>query len=380
MKWITTTAVMLLLTDSAFALKASDYDANDDDVISPAEQAAFAIDSHSVPLSSLDSNGNGEIDGSEFGDVAQALERAKAAAENDISVFAIDYPNGQAIAAFALDNNTEDKQDFQRTVALDRLPIKVRASHESITHGDPATVASKASPAEISFTRDSKADNEVLVLKGAVMWPIQPAKMPSLLVVPSISVNKVSNDNSDADVDSLVFRVGFDWEGSGPGNSLLYWRLLPTWTSDTDLELDVRGLEAQVEPVGWLPGMGNTRWVFKQRLGLRWRAILHGEYGRVEDNAGNSDLVVGETFARLGPKIETSFWFASLERLALGIDYEYLPEIGGDLRDRKLFRSTLSYNIDQNGHFRLQSKYTNGDTSAALEDEESWTIGLGVKF
>ena len=55
-------------------------------------------------------------------------------------------------------------------------------------------------------------------------------------------------------------------------------------------------------------------------------------------------------------------------------------EFAGKLGDRDFFVLSLSYLRDSSGHCRLQTNYVNGDATQALENEESWTIGLGVLY
>jgi hypothetical protein len=68
------------------------------------------------------------------------------------------------------------------------------------------------------------------------------------------------------------------------------------------------------------------------------------------------------------------------KRLVLDLEYLQLWEFAGDLGDRDYFETSVSYLLDPAGHFRLQAKYINGDATQALENEESWTIGLGVLY
>lgn len=374
-------AVLCLCGQVCYGMNAADYDLDGDAIISHEEQANFAREMFSSPLSRFDRNRDNRLDTQELTAAHRALEKDSEKAQMEIQVFRTDYPAGQPLAQFASDYGTEDAKKLQRKGPWGNWPIKIRGAHEDISHGSAAKDPARASPADIAFTRNIASDNEVLVLKGALMWPVNINEQAGLLGVPSIAVNKVSNDNGDAsDVDSMVVRFGLDLETAGPRESTLYWRLNPTWTTDTSLDLDVRGLEFQFEPVGFFKGTGNAFWFWDRQVGVRWRGILHGEYGDVSDDAGNPSLIEGQSFTRVGLKFGSTFWLASVERIALSLTDEYHFAVGGDVRDRKLFKASLSYQIDPSEHFRIQTTYANGDSSAALEDEQTWTLGLGVKF
>jgi len=52
------------------------------------------------------------------------------------------------------------------------------------------------------------------------------------------------------------------------------------------------------------------------------------ENGDVSDNAANTALIEGQSFTRIGLKLDTSFWLNSLERLALTFGNEYHFAVG----------------------------------------------------
>ncbi len=381
-KSLTAFALCVLLADTSFAINAKDFDADDNGIIDQAENEAFALAAASPPLSNFDLDRDNQLSPSEVAAANAALVEAREGAEDLIYTFSTEYRNGQSLAAYAKDRESADWKKLQPKSPLARIPIKLREKHEDITHTSSAKPASKVKPAQIAFVRDIKSDNEVLTLTGALMWPLKLNEEAGLLGVPSIEINKVTNDREpDKETDSMIVRFGLDWERQGPRpGSLMYWRFNPTWTTDTSTNLDVRGLELQWEPVGLWRSSGSAWYPSNGQVGLRTRLIVHGEYGKVEDNAGNDSLVLGESFSRAGLKFESTLEPRSTDRVALTLGWQYLSTLGGDLRDRKLFSAALSLALDEEQHFTLQSKYTNGDTSAALEDQEQLTLGLGVRF
>jgi hypothetical protein len=367
--------LFLLLPAQSKALNAKDFDDVEDGIISVEEMMRFARAKQSPPLSTFDRDGNGSLSDDEIANANEALGNLDQAIKSDVDIFIDDYPDGQPIAEFAKEYKTDDWEDLQPKRPWANFPLKIRESHEDVSHSDHVTPASKVNPAQISFTRDLQADNEILAIGGTLMWPLQLSSDKRLLGVPSVTINKVTNENDPAkETDSLTWRFGFDHEREGRAG-LYYLRVNPTWTTDTDFDLDIRGLEAQFETSSVFPGSGRMVYTKNEVIGLRWRAMLHAEYGKVEDAAGNASLIEGESFTRIGIKTKGLLVLGGTDRVTLGLSWEYLARVSGDLRDRKLFASTLGYSIDEDGHFLLQTTYTNGDPSAALEDQELWTVG-----
>ena len=61
---------------------------------------------------------------------------------------------------------------------------------------------------------------------------------------------------------------------------------------------------------------------------------------------------------------------------ARGASIAMTQDIGSDSR----IVAALEYKLDEEGRLTLETKYFRGDSSVALEDEETWTVGLGVKL
>jgi hypothetical protein len=45
-----------------------------------------------------------------------------------------------------------------------------------------------------------------------------------------------------------------------------------------------------------------------------------------------------------------------------------------------LFKAVFEYKLNPKGNYVLKISYTNGDTSNKLEDEDTLSFGIGVKF
>ena len=373
-----------LCAQAAYAVEADDYDTNDDRMISPDEYKQFARDRNSPPITQFDKNGNCVLDGHEIPAANAALREAGKRASKWIDEFIHDNrgrPRGQPIHEFAVANNTKDAKDLKPRSWTNSIPIKVREKHEDISHDVAAKPKREVKPAQIAFTRDIHGKNELLVVNGAIMWPIHLRKERGLLTVPSLTINKVTNSKEPKKAtDTMALRLGLDWERDGSEESTDYWRVNPIWTTDTSFHMDVRGIEAQWERVGAHQGDSAAYYPKGSSVGFRWRLILHAEYGRVHDNGTNKKLPVGKEYVRTGLKFDSLIVHKDTDSITAGITWEYLPSIVGDFRHRKLFKATLSYKIDESGNFKLMTSYVNGDTSTALERQQLWTAGIGITF
>ena len=227
-------------------------------------------------------------------------------------------------------------------------------------------------------------------VKGAIVRPVNLVdpdtdKDAVRYLLPSLSVNLMSDDSGrNKNVDTMTFRLAYE---TGFSTESLDWVRLgisPIWTTDTDLDLGILGADLQFEPTVLGRGMNVSRRFGPLRM--RWRGYLQSEYGEVQFTNDRPQLEEGDYSGRVGGKLAMRIWpdqvFSSGigERLIFDAEYLQLWEFAGNLGNREYFEASLSYLLDPAGHFRLQTKYANGDATQALENEESWTIGLGVLY
>lgn len=374
-------ALALFFACDSYALKAVDYDLEPDGIISVEEFNAYIRDETSKPLSYFDVNRDNKLDGAELTAAKTELDRVSEEIANFVVEFTDDVgDSGMPIAQFATLYALDDAKDFSDQAPPGLLGLRIRKNQESLLHGDKQTT--KADGATISLSRDIAADNEVFTISGAIMRPFNVKSDGSYIVVPGVEINRVTNENNaDKETNSLVFGVANSFEKVTGWRSVqtLYTRVKPVLATSVDFDIDVRALEIQLEPIATQWGFGTS----VETLGgwqRQMRGMLHFEWGRVYDNGGNANLIEDETFARFGPKIALELSHPNMERLLFGLSYEFLKDIGGDLRTRKRFEASMSYTLDAQERFSLSSKYVNGDSSVALEDQSLWTAGLGIKF
>lgn len=376
---------------NATGLERADYDRDGDGVISPMEYARYVLDLHSPPLSRFDENLDGRIEGQEQERASEALLELEGQVSPCVDDFLVDYPDGQEVDDFvALDNICQLRDDdFFKGEFPERL--MVRASTDDLILFRPKS-ADVRRGALFSFARDLSSSTNIASVKGAIIRPINLASPDSPesrvhYLLPSLTVNLLSDDrekNQDENVDTLSFRLAYE---TGFSTERLDWvrlGLSPVLITDSSFDLDIRGADFQFEPTVLGGGMGASR-----RFGdfrMRWRGYFQSEYGKVVSTADRTALAKDDYAFRAGGKLAMRLWPDQVfpsgigKRLIFDAQYLQMWEMSGDLGDRDYLQLSLSYLLDRAGHFRLQTEYVKGDATQALENEESWRIGLGVLY
>ena len=359
-------------------VKAVDYDVDANKTISSVEYAAFLRDQRGKTAASFDVNGDNQLDAGEMAALNAHLTETNRIIDEDLRVFNSENPGGQPIADFAVIEGTRDASNYKDIIGGGKW--LVRASHEDITVFEPAAPKAKVKGATVQLNRDIGKDETTRTLTGVLMRPVVP-KGSDQGFFPSLSFNQVRNKTDRTkNVDVLNFRVGYEkLHYYGADANQWFYRITPVYSTDSHIDSRVPGIELQTEFAISDLGMGTSIFL-ADWLEFRWRGILHYEYGKVVDAGKNTKLTTGDKFSRLGPKLKLEFWFPALERFSMAVDYTYLNKLGDDSRDRKFFNTAFNYQLDDSGNLTLQAEYKNGDASLALEDEERFTLGLGLKF
>jgi hypothetical protein len=374
---------------SAQAADKSRYDLDGNELVDLLEYARYVLDLHSPPLSQFDANLDGRIDGEEQERAAQALGDLEARVSPCVDDFSVDYPEGQPLESFVDQSETCQLRDEDFFEGDFPERFMVRASTEDLILFRPRSGDVRRG-AMFSIARDFNKSVRVASVKGAIIRPInlmEPGEDENVVryLLPSLSINLLSDESDEKqNVDTMTFRLAYE---TGFSTDSLDWVRLgvsPVWTTDTDLDLGILGADLQFEPTVLGSGMNVSRRFGPLRM--RWRGFFQSEYGEVRSTDDRPELEVGDYAARAGGKLALRIWPEQLfpagigKRLIFDAEYLQLWEFAGNLGDRDYFEASLSYLLDPDGHFRLQTKYISGDATQALEDEESWTIGLGVLF
>ncbi|MCY4039768.1 MAG: hypothetical protein OXF72_00745 [Gammaproteobacteria bacterium] len=337
------------------------YDADSDGDLSAEEFKAFYHESESPPIVQFDANADGTLSDDELAALAAELAAMHIAASNSASAFA----------------DEGGSKSF-----MERLGLLVRESHAEVNLGSEGAALAESRGANFSMTQDMASDSRVISMKGSILRPLSLGRASRHWLLPGIEFNRLTNETEPArEIDSLTFRIGSEFSFDSTQFGGVRLRVNPLVTTNFGFDVDLRALEVQVEPRWGLGGLGAER-----RFGpmsIHTRLLFQAEYGEVVDAGGRADLREGDAFARAGAKFGTRFWpvdVAFVDGLSGSLSYEWHQDLSGDLRARKLFVAGLYYQLDPLGQVTLESKYIRGDTSVALEDEETWTIGLGVKL
>ena len=374
-----------LAVDAGAGLKIEDYDVDDDQTIDVGEFERFIKDHCSPSVSSFDRNHNGKIEAVEVDEINKALASLEDCA-GELAGFHDSYgETGRAIAEVARHYLTEDVKEYGLAKLLPKVGAVVRETYEELGFGVKPKVKEKAKGAQFAITGDKNKGNTTLTIKGAVMRPVRWGAHRVFL--PGLEFNRIKTGaDANKSVNTLTFRAGLHFEhlrkrqdgGKLPLVQSVYSRVNPLVTTSFDFDVDVRGIEVQLEPVMTGVGFGASNGVGP--LEYLGRVTLQVEFGRVFDAGGRVDLVEGETFGRLGPRFSVRVWPRAHDRLVTSLSYEYLERLSADTRARKLFKAAISYDLDADGALKFETKYTNGDSSVALENEETWTVGVALKI
>ena len=353
----------LCLAPAVAFTEISRFDADRDGMLSAQEFGNYYRQSDAPSILSFDLDADGHLSRDELEALAAEVER----------LFRVAQGNAEEL--------TRKKSGES---LIERLGVLIRESHASVNMNTQEPRLAQEPGANFSMTQDIASDSRVISVKGALLRPFRLGGDSRHWLLPGVEFNRLTNETEpQREVDSLTFRIGSDFnfntERFGGGGVSL--RVNPLLTTNFGFDVDVRALEVQLEPFWGAGGLGAERAVGP--VALRTRLLFQGEYGEVYDAGQRIDLREGDSFARAGAKLGLMIWpdgVEPLEGLAGALNYEWHQDLGGDLRARRLFAASLYYQLDSLGHITLESRYVKGDTSVALEDEETWMIGLGVRL
>ncbi len=262
--------------------------------------------------------------------------------------------------------------------------LLIRESPDDVALQDGKVGLGRSRGAQLAMTEDMANESRVMSVKGAVLRPFMLGSESRHWLLPSVQINRLTNETRpESEIDSVTFRVGseFFFDTRQFGVDSLYLRVNPLVTTNFGFDVDVRALEMQLEPEWGSSDLG----IFKRfvPVDVNWRLLFQSEYGEVKDAGQRLDLRAGDQFARAGAKVNLDLrpregWL--LDGLVGAVEYEWHQDLGGDLRARKLFTIGLSYALEELEGVTLETRYIKGDSSVALENEETWTVGLGIKL
>ena len=380
--------LLLISSGSEAAVDATDFDFNGNGSIDPGKEAiAFFRHAHSSIYQQLDANKDGTIQPEERTEYHRYIE-----AEVEDSLVEYDQLRGNRGGITIAEVNS-----FFGTPAAKRSSfggVLVRERHEDITVLQGSSQFRRAKGAILSFSRDISENENTWTMRGAILRPFrmptgkaatsERTTLTSYAVVPSISLDRVNKSkNQQYEVDSLVFRLGTEFEVGGGGLfQLQYLRANLGYSTDVNLRSSVPIAEFQWEPVALNWGIGTSRSLLGGLMEYRFGGIMHAEIGTVLDAGEKTTLDEEDKFVRLGPKLKLELWPTAelLERVSLNVGTHYLWGFFGGPSTSHLWEAGLNFRLDESGHVQFQSEYRKGEVPLTNEQTETFLVGLGVKF
>ena len=352
------------------------YDTDRDGLISPAEYREYLIRQLRIPISTLDRDDDGETSAEEI----DALSKLLQSSNERVADFEVYAPDGMELHIFAeqeglLETTLEPPANW-----LERQGILVRGNLESLSLFADAKPLNAASSATLSYSRNYNNHQSWSTIKGALMRPVRFETEPNLIFLPSLSLNRTHyNEPTAKGTDTLIFRAAVD--RLYPLHSIdsmqsLNFRVNPAYITDTKFDTAIVSAEFQLQPSATRLGIGKT--IPVSVFQFQWLPNIFSEYGRVlRQESANEEKSI---FFRIGPRVELEFWLREFQQLRATMSAQHLLSLRPESRSRKSVEVSLALALDSTGHLALQLKYVNGDSSAKLEDEHFWTLGLGIKY
>lgn len=292
------------------------------------------------------------------------------------------------------EDQTASSDIAQEPVSKISRAMLLRRSVEEVSLTKTAAALDAADGAVVSYTNDVRQDTEEWQVQGSLLYPIRyetgrqitpgDLMLSAYTFVPSVSFDrKFHSADAASEIDSLVFRLGSEWEVSG-GRIFpkQYFRLAPVYGTDFEFESSVVAGEFQYEVLKEKWGLGAPTPCFLARFECQWRAILHLEGGKTLDAGQKTNLVDDEEFLRAGPKLNAALQpnFSPFKRLELKAAWLYLEDLTSDSGATDLFESGISWRLDDNGHLRVRAQYRHGDLPLTRDKITIVTTGLEIKF
>lgn len=295
--------------------------------------------------------------------------------------------------------------------------LRIRQSWRDVLYDEDRTQKDKQAVAlgdlvgaTLSYAREGKADTDTWTAIGAVILPweknfplSQKLSLRRLAFAPSLSVNRVATNASDAsgESDSVLFRLaGYADVQLAPRPSRgIEIRAAAVFATDTGFEARLPGFELDLEPranFADFPIGYKKVWIPKAQLkddhsdnslfDTQLRLWLHFEGGKVQDAGETWDNTKG-SFCRLGPALQLQaewpklLFGRSLSITALG---SYFASISGSSDRNSYFKIATVYDLfkdaERNQKVSLNLTYEKGGLNLTKESVDNITVGLGILF
>jgi hypothetical protein len=228
-----------------------------------------------------------------------------------------------------------------------------------------------------------------------------------ILLVPSVSIDRVSGTTAKAPVDELYFRLGAfaKWVGPSGWFDTVQLRAAPVFGTDLQFNARLPAYELEVEPgIEWTnisPALANyfkigyKNILIKKEpdspeqtddsvLDYQIRAWLHIEGGDLE-RVGTQWNAVKGSFERMGPELQLRINAPTLFRGAsFTAAYSYLPSLQGPKGRDSLVKLDLTFPLYTDAELQqkisLNFDYSRGNLDFTKQDVNTFTAGLSVLY
>lgn len=283
-----------------------------------------------------------------------------------------------------------------------------------------------AQPAEFAWVRDGLTDSDSWNAAGVIYYPIivrhSETSMaehphPALILSPSVEFNRdTGTDASDDPVNSLIFRLGFDWDiplsDDSKSDNCIILRGALGYQTDFDFESENLIAELELAPVLEKIGLNtferpykhlvdkdkqenlkitdkdDGRWVYRK---ITAKPLV--TLGDVLNDGGQLGLQsLDGSFLHAGFEVgldlKLKFLPKALNRTTIGATYRWWADVGSDSETYDYLQATINvpilsaWNNAPNAGDRvfITGFYRKGNIPVTLEEEDLLGVTLGLKF
>lgn len=354
------------------------------------EERIYLLHKNNELYRKYDLNFNGRLDPGEIATYERAQDDALELARND---FRRKASRGELVKVEppAIRPKTEPQATTLKAGFI------LRQSFEDVSIFSKPFDASNAQGATFSWSHDRVRNNRIWSARGIAAVPIvyrreflddeQFRTGPHFVAstfAPFLKFERVSSRTSD--IQNLTFGVLSETAIANVFNSTHYYRLRGGALTDFDGDIKSWSFTGEWEPVSNVYMIGAPVPIGTLPMTATFSAKVRAIYSGAVGNSALPIYATRQEALRIGPMFTLSIqpmqiatvpdW---LRRMRLMASYGHLRDIYSD-RSYEIFNSSLTWNLDAQGHLGLQLAYTKGKSEDSGGDVDIVTLGLSSKF
>lgn len=248
------------------------------------------------------------------------------------------------------------------------------------------------SSATLSFRRNNQDEESQFSISGVAGLRFQQNQEDAHLLynwefIPYISYQRTdwNSDRQDQDVHQITPGFILQYDSYEPS---LNFAASVASSMTFDLEQHARrfNLETTFTPQIEIGNFGTGR--FGPTIGpvsFRPAISLIGEASYILDPGDSAELAGADSYVALGGIASLGAYFPDvpiLEDFTTSVSYRHLQVVGGDnsLTDLSHFDASVQYAIAGSENASISFTYISGENLNTLQDEEAYTVSLGLRF